>query len=113
MSKTQEELNALKEEVETLNKKFEEPTEEELAQISGGGIKGTIQQQMLIIELIQFVETNQDQWGCRTKGLSELFRTSDLSFSEIEHYLISNKGYGDSFIDFLFEKYISQGYYQL
>ena len=34
--KTQEELNALKEEVETLNKKLAELTEEELAQVTGG-----------------------------------------------------------------------------
>ena len=34
--KTVEELNALKEEVETLNKKLAELTEEELAQVSGG-----------------------------------------------------------------------------
>ena len=34
--KTPEELNALKEEVETLNKKLHELTEEELAQVSGG-----------------------------------------------------------------------------
>ena len=38
--KTKEELNALKEEVETLNKKLHELTEEELAQVTGGqGIK--------------------------------------------------------------------------
>ena len=36
--KTPEELNALKEEVETLNKKLHELTPEELAQISGGRI---------------------------------------------------------------------------
>ena len=35
--KTKEELNALKEEVETLNRKLHELTEEELAQVSGGG----------------------------------------------------------------------------
>ena len=34
--KTKEELNALKDEVETLNKKLHELTEEELAQVSGG-----------------------------------------------------------------------------
>ncbi len=34
--KTKEELNALKEEVENLNKKLAELTEEELKQISGG-----------------------------------------------------------------------------
>ena len=36
--KTKEELNALKEEVETLSKKLHELTEEELAQVSGGGV---------------------------------------------------------------------------
>ena len=34
--KTKEELNDLKEEVETLNKKLHELTDEELAQVSGG-----------------------------------------------------------------------------
>ena len=35
--KTKQELNALKEEVETVSKKLHELTEEELAQVSGGG----------------------------------------------------------------------------
>ena len=35
--KTKEELNALKEEVETLNKKLAELTDEEIAQVAGGG----------------------------------------------------------------------------
>ena len=34
--KTKEELNALKGEVETLNKKLHELTEEELAEVTGG-----------------------------------------------------------------------------
>ena len=34
--KTKEELNALKEDVKTLNKKLHELTDEELAQVSGG-----------------------------------------------------------------------------
>ena len=34
--KTQEELNEIKEEVETLNEKLHELTDEELAQVSGG-----------------------------------------------------------------------------
>ena len=34
--KTKEELNALKEEVETLNQKLAELTDEELAQVTGG-----------------------------------------------------------------------------
>ena len=37
--KTKEELNALKEEVATLNKKLHELTEEELAQVSGGQLQ--------------------------------------------------------------------------
>ena len=36
--KTKDELNALKEEVETLNKKLMDLTEEELEQVSGGNI---------------------------------------------------------------------------
>ena len=36
MSKTKEELNKLKEEVEAVNEKLQELTEEELAQVSGG-----------------------------------------------------------------------------
>ena len=40
--KTAEELNALKEEVETLNKKLAELTDEELAQVSGGAA-GSVQ----------------------------------------------------------------------
>ena len=40
--KTKEELNALKEEVETVNKKLAELTEEELTQVSGGAA-GSVQ----------------------------------------------------------------------
>ena len=36
MSKTNEERDALKEEVEAVNEKLQELTEEELAQVSGG-----------------------------------------------------------------------------
>ena len=39
--KTKEELNALKEEVETLNRKLHELTEEELSQVSGGDCSET------------------------------------------------------------------------
>ena len=39
--KTKEELDALKEEIETLNKKLAELTEEELKQVSGGAEPGT------------------------------------------------------------------------
>ena len=46
--KTKEELNALKEEVETVSKKLQELTDEELAQVSGGGLPGNIKH---VIEL--------------------------------------------------------------
>ena len=36
MAKTQEELNALKEEVETVSRKLHELTEDELKQVTGG-----------------------------------------------------------------------------
>lgn len=36
MSKSKEELNALKEEVEAVNEKLQELTPEEIAQVSGG-----------------------------------------------------------------------------
>ena len=39
--KSQEELNALKEEVENVNKKLAELTEEELTQVTGGVLNGT------------------------------------------------------------------------
>ena len=38
MAKTQEELNELKNEYETLNKKLKELTEDELLQVTGGTI---------------------------------------------------------------------------
>ena len=38
--KTQEELNAIKEEVENLNKELRELTEEELKQVTGGVMNG-------------------------------------------------------------------------
>ncbi|MDO4809424.1 MAG: hypothetical protein Q4A04_05615 [Eubacteriales bacterium] len=38
MSKTKEELNEIKEEVETVNEKLAELTSEEIAQVSGGGL---------------------------------------------------------------------------
>ena len=37
MSKSKEELNKLKEEVEAVNEKLQELTEEELEQVNGGG----------------------------------------------------------------------------
>ena len=46
--KSKEELNALKEEVETLNKKLAELTEEELAQVSGGVLRDPIKRDIVL-----------------------------------------------------------------
>ena len=45
--KSKEELNALKEEVETLKKKLHELTEEELEQVSGGAYNKDIYDQVM------------------------------------------------------------------
>ena len=42
MSKSNEELNKLKEEVEAVNEKLAELTEEEIAQVNGGRVGGPI-----------------------------------------------------------------------
>ena len=39
MSKTKEELNKIKEEVDAVNEKLSELTPEEIAQVSGGGVR--------------------------------------------------------------------------
>ena len=48
--KSKEELNVLKEEVETLNKKLAELTEEELAQVSGGVVPPGVGGNGLVLE---------------------------------------------------------------
>ena len=53
--KTKEELNALKEEVENVNKKLAELTEEELAQVSGGVVP-TIKEQLATEEIAGFLK---------------------------------------------------------
>ena len=60
MAKTQEELNALKEEVETVSKKLSALTEEELAQVTGGrvftGDDGLVSSDSVIVELCAIPE---------------------------------------------------------
>ena len=52
--RTKEELNALKEEVVTLNEKLHELTEEELAQVTGGVDPGLAESQHEIGVLVDF-----------------------------------------------------------
>ncbi len=60
--KTKEELNALKEEVETLIKKLAELSEDELAQVSGGGsMKQKILPQNLDIEAAAYAAPTADE----------------------------------------------------
>ena len=49
--KTEEELKALKEEVETLNEKLHELTEEELAQVTGGVDPDVHGMQLIVVDL--------------------------------------------------------------
>ena len=49
MSKTKEELNALKEEVDNLNDKLKELTPEELEQVTGGSRKGPTEYASVLI----------------------------------------------------------------
>ena len=55
--KSKEELNALKEEVETLNKKLHELTDEELAQVSGGVVNlgGLLHLRVIESDAISFI----------------------------------------------------------
>ena len=48
--KTKEELNTLKEEAETLNKKLAELTEEDLAQVSGGVLPAIGEDEPVLME---------------------------------------------------------------
>ena len=56
--KTKEELNELKEEVETLNEKLHELTEEELAQVTGGARGASPQKDSLYIGTLLKIADN-------------------------------------------------------
>ena len=59
MSKTKEELNKLKEEVESVNEKLHELTEEEIAQVSGGvETRVIVTQHVVSPALIKLVDNN-------------------------------------------------------
>ncbi len=63
--KTKEELNALKEEVETVNKKLAELNEEELAQVSGGIVPPSQREDLPKNTVPLYVELGDD-WDCET-----------------------------------------------
>ena len=92
--KTKEELNALKEEVETLNKKLAELTEEELAQVSGGG--PVIDPPQIINGFPETLEHMCRRYGTDVAVFIE-WNQIDLSLlapaPNGEHYLVQNKPY--------------------
>ena len=51
MSKSKEELDALKEEVETVSRKLHELTEEELEQVTGGGLPDIFKRDFKFLDL--------------------------------------------------------------
>ena len=74
--KTNEELNALKQEFETMNKKLRELTEEELAQVTGGGTDFTYD------DIMQYINNGDDFWA------RELFNLIQYSLTPLEAYTI-------------------------
>ena len=68
--KTIEELNTLKNEVETLNKKLAELTEEELAQVSGGTYNG--HQDIYYVQRGENLSEIARRFGTTVKILCEL-----------------------------------------
>ena len=69
--KTKEELNALKEEVEALNKKLAELTEDELKQVVGGQDSGEMDSEKVYTVMFNYI-TKQDEFHAvyvyRSKG---------------------------------------------
>ena len=74
--KTKEELNALKEETETLNKKLAELTEEELEQVTGGVT--IIKQNLVVRRAQQQLYKNYDKTGTAINTtLNDIFSDYD------------------------------------
>ena len=84
MSKSKEELNAIKEEVETVNEKLSELTEEEIKQVCGGLAK---------IKLVK------DKYGSRIENyeLVPVICHRELGLSKIKVYKLGN--YTDDLAD--------------
>ena len=80
--KTKEELSALKEEVEALNKKLHELTEEELAQVKGGSA----------IEICYFIKIGDD---CQAKRAyrNEKYELTDSERKRILFLFYEKFGY--------------------
>ena len=77
--KTKEELNALKEEFESLNKKLAELSEEEIAQVTGGEDNGIISTQCpFCAEYEDYYKTDHtykiEHWHCGKCGDLTYFR---------------------------------------
>ena len=74
--RTPEELTALKEEVETMNKKLAELTDEELTQVSGGDIEITFDL------IIQYINAGNERMA------ADYFNLVQYSLASLDAYLI-------------------------
>ena len=70
--KSKEELNALKEEVETVSKKLHELTDEELAQVSGG----MSERELLELAMKQQIDITRKQKEELIKDMEEIIQKS-------------------------------------
>ena len=91
--KSSEELNALKEKVETLNKKLAELTEDELKQVSGGDIEITCDL------ILQYIDAGNERMAAGYFKLSQ-YRLAPSELALIRMTFLSKFGYPiDMFVE--------------
>ena len=91
--KSSEELNALKEKVETLNKKLSELTEDELKQVSGGDIEITCDL------IMQYIDAGNERMAAGYFNLAQ-YRLAPSELALIRMTFLSKFGYPiDMFVE--------------
>ena len=91
--KSSEELNALKEKVETLNKKLAELTEDELKQVSGGDIEITCDL------IMQYIDAGNERMAAGYFNLAQ-YRLASSELALIRMTFLSKFGYPiDMFVE--------------
>ena len=91
--KSSEELNALKEKVETLNKKLAELTEDELKQVSGGDIEITCDL------IMQYIDAGNERMAAGYFNLAQ-YRLASSELALIRMAFLSKFGYPiDMFVE--------------
>ena len=84
--KTKEELNALKEEVETVSRKLHELTEEELAQVSGGIVPPSQREDLPERTAPLYVELGDD-WDLETPHWEDKIDVKEPGHYSIQHVI--------------------------